>query len=81
MQSIDLATFKWQDLIRVDYTDNIPRDNPILESRRKRLDELSRLEEREYQKYLQPQEHPATRNLRWIHYTYGAYELIRHLLN
>lgn len=80
MKSIDLATIKFQDLIRVDYTDIIPRNNLILEARRKRLDDLAK-EERKYQKYLQPEENPTTRTLRWVYYTYGAYELIRCLLN
>lgn len=81
MESIDLATLKWQDMIRVDYPDNIPRNNPLLEARRIRLDRLAEEEERKYQGSQQPTEHPASKTLRWTHYTYGAYELIRYLLN
>ena len=78
---MNLSEVKWQELIRVDYTDHIPRENPTLEARRKRLDKLTEDEERKYQKFLQPQDHPATNTIHWIHYTYGAYEFLRYLLN
>lgn len=86
----------WYDVIDLDFPE-LPEEIPgyfgnrDLEARRKRLDELSRLEElkeREYQKFLQQPEQsseqtepPAMNTFRWIHYIYGAYELAKYLLN
>lgn len=36
MQSLDLLKVNWRDMIRVDVSEHIPRDNPTLEARRKR---------------------------------------------
>ena len=80
-----MALKKWQEVIDIDFPD-LPQEllsNKILDIRRKRLDELSRLEEKEYQRYLKHEEseHPINMTLRWMHYAYGAYEILDYLLN
>lgn len=78
---IILSQLKWQDMIRVDVPENIPGENPILESRRRRLDELAQEEERKYRKSLEPQESPVSKSIWYTHYIYSAYELLKYLLN
>lgn len=81
-----MALKKWQDVIYLDFPD-IPDNisgfftNKDLEERRKRLDRLSLLEERRYQKSLHPREHPITRTSRYLHYSYTVYELTKWFLN
>jgi hypothetical protein len=86
----NLLEIPLRDMIRVDYRDNIPRNNPILEARRKRLDELSRSEELKYQEFQrslqsrepeESQESPTSLAVRYTHYIYAAYELAKFLLN
>jgi len=89
----NILEVNWRDMIRVDIPDNIPRNNPILEARRKRLDDLARKEELKYQEFQrslqqrEPEESeeniesPTSFAFRYTHYIVSAYELAKFLLN